>query len=80
MKIQILGSGCASCKKFYELTQQAVDELGLTAEVEYVDDLQRIISMGVMQLPTLVIDNKIILSGLVPGKEKIREIINKHRA
>ena len=31
MKIQVLGSGCATCKKLYELTQQAVGELKLNS-------------------------------------------------
>ena len=41
MKIQVLGSGCSSCKKLFELTRQAVDESGLKAELEYVTDIQK---------------------------------------
>ena len=36
MKIQVLGSGCHNCKKLYELTQQAVKELNMNEEVEYI--------------------------------------------
>ena len=29
MKIQVLGSGCSSCKKLFELTKKAAEELKL---------------------------------------------------
>jgi len=47
LKIQVLGSGCPTCKKLFELTKQAVEELGLKIEVEYITDIQRIVEMGV---------------------------------
>ena len=37
MKIQVLGSGCATCKSLYELTKKAVSDLGMKEEVEYSD-------------------------------------------
>ena len=33
MKIKVLGTGCANCKKLEELATRAVTELGLDAEV-----------------------------------------------
>jgi len=38
MQIQVLGSGCPTCKKLFELTKQAVKKLGLEIEVEYITD------------------------------------------
>ena len=43
MKIQVLGSGCPTCKKLFELTKQAVEELDLKTEVEYITDIQKIV-------------------------------------
>ena len=34
MKIKVLGSGCAKCKKLYETTREAIDSLGLDCEIE----------------------------------------------
>ncbi len=34
MKIQVLGSGCSTCKKLFELTKEAVKQLNLREEVE----------------------------------------------
>lgn len=63
MKIQVLGSGCASCKRLLELTQKAVKELGVTAEVEYITDMKKIVEMNVMQTPILAIDGKPVRTG-----------------
>jgi small redox-active disulfide protein 2 len=75
MQIQVLGSGCAKCKKLFELTEQAVEELDLKTEVEYVTDVQKIVQMGLMSSPVLTIDSKAVLVGSVPDKEKLKQII-----
>ncbi len=75
MKIQVLGSGCATCKKLFEITQKAVSELGLNAEIEHITDVQKIISMGIMQSPVLVVDDKPILVGFTSDIEKIKNLI-----
>jgi len=75
MKIQVLGSGCPTCKKLYELTQQAVKELNLNEEVEYVTDVSKIIEMGVMSSPVLAVDNQPLMVGFVPDIEKVKSLL-----
>ena len=70
MKIQVLGSGCPTCKKLFELTKQAVEELGLKIEVEYITDIQKIVEMGVMSSPVLAINGKPAIAGFLPDVEK----------
>jgi small redox-active disulfide protein 2 len=77
MKIQVLGSGCSTCKKLFELTKQAVQELGLHEEVEYVTDVSKIIEMGVMSSPVVAIDGKPIMVGFLPDIERIKEALKK---
>jgi small redox-active disulfide protein 2 len=77
IKIQVLGSGCPTCRKLFELTQKAVEDLGLKAEVEYSDDIQKILEMGLMSSPVLAINGKPALVGFLPDTEKIKEIIKK---
>ncbi len=75
MKIQVLGSGCATCKKMYEITQKAVSEMGMKEKVEYVtgtEGTQGIIEMGAMSSPVLAVDGKPVITGFVPGIEKIK--------
>lgn len=77
MQIQVLGSGCPTCKKLFELTKQAVEELGLKIEVEYITDIQKIVEMGVISSPVLAIDGKPDITGFLPDVEKIKETIKK---
>jgi small redox-active disulfide protein 2 len=78
MTIKILGSGCPTCKKLFELTKQAVKELNLKTEVEYITDIQKIVEMGVMQSPVLAINNKPVIIGFVPDIKKVKEVIKKN--
>ena len=77
MKIQVLGSGCPTCKELYELTLQAVKELNLNEEVEYTTDISKIIEMGVMSSPVLAVDGRPVLVGQVPEVEKIKNILKE---
>jgi small redox-active disulfide protein 2 len=78
MKIEVLGSGCPSCHKLFELTEKAVKELNLTEEVAYVTDIQKIIEMGVMQVPVLAIDGKPVMTGATDDIEKVKSLITGH--
>jgi len=78
MKIQVLGSGCPTCRKLFELTKQVVAELKLKTEVEYITDIQKIVEMGVMSSPVLAINGKPSLTGSLLDIEKIKEIIQKN--
>lgn len=78
MKIQVLGSGCPTCKKLFELTKKAVEDLELKTEVEYITDIQKIVEMGVMSSPVLAINGKPVLAGLLPDIEKIKNMIRKN--
>ena len=78
MKIQVLGSGCPTCKKLFELTKQAVKELGLKTEIEYITDMQKIVEMNVMQSPVLAINDRPVLTGTVPKVEQIKKIIKEN--
>jgi small redox-active disulfide protein 2 len=73
--IKVLGSGCPTCHKLYELTQQAARELNLNIAVEYSTDTQEIINLGLMSSPVLVVDNQPVLIGQLPKLDKIKEIL-----
>jgi len=63
MNVQVLGSGCPNCKKLYETTKRVADNLGIDAQIEYVDDVTKIIELGIMTSPVLVINGQIVLTG-----------------
>jgi len=78
MKIKILGTGCSNCKNLEKATINALAEMDLTAEVEKVEDIQKIMAYGVMRTPALVIDEKVVLNGRVPSVSELKEIIGKY--
>lgn len=79
MNIKILGTGCSKCKTLEKLTHDAVIEMGLSADIEKVEDIMKIMKYGVMSTPALVVDEKIILSGRVPSPAEIKEILTKNK-
>lgn len=71
MKIEVLGSGCPSCKKLEENAKEAVEESDKKAEIVKVTDITKFVDYGVMQTPALVIDGEVKCSGKVADKEEI---------
>jgi small redox-active disulfide protein 2 len=81
MKIQVLGSGCPTCKKLHEIAQKAVDEMGLKTQVEYItgnEGMKKIVELGAMSSPLLVVNGEIAMLGFTPNIEKIKEKILAH--
>ena len=77
MKIEILGTGCPKCKKLAELTGEAINELGVSAEIIKVTDINKIIDYGVMVTPALVVDGDVKAAGKIPSKEEITKWIEE---
>jgi small redox-active disulfide protein 2 len=76
MNIQILGTGCHKCKTLAQVTEQAVKELGITAEISKVTDLKQIMALGVMITPALAVDGVVKVSGRVPGIAEVKTMIS----
>ncbi len=81
MKIQVLGSGCPTCHKLYEITEKSVKEMGLDTTVEYItgnEGTTKIVELGIMSSPVLVINDKPVLVGFTPDILKIKDLIKKN--
>ena len=74
-KIQILGTGCAKCKKLAEHAEKAAQELGIDCEIEKVTDIIQITSFGVMMTPGLVIDGVVKTTGKVTSVEEVKKLL-----
>lgn len=75
MKIQVLGTGCPTCKRLFEQTKEIAQELVPLVEVEYTDDIQQMLDLGVMQSPVLALNGIPVHVGSVPSPHKIKELI-----
>lgn len=79
MKIEILGTGCPKCKKLNELAEEAINDLGISAEVIKVTDINKIIDYGVMVTPALVIDGNVKVTSKIPSKQEITDWIKEKK-
>ena len=79
IEVQVLGSGCPTCKKLFELTKEAIEELNIKVEVKYITDIQKIVEMGVMSSPVLAINGKPVLAGFVPNIETIINLVKENQ-
>ena len=75
MQILVIGPGCTRCKTLAQLTEQAVKELGVTAEINKVTDLKQIMALGVMMTPALAVNGTIKLAGRVPPLDEIKKLL-----
>jgi small redox-active disulfide protein 2 len=75
MKIEILGMGCSNCSKLYQNALEAVKQSGKEVEVSKVEDIQKIMSYGVLSMPALVIDGTVKTAGKVPKTDEIKNWI-----
>lgn len=79
-KIQILGTGCPKCKKLAENAAAAAEKLGIEYNMEKVTEIDRIMGMGVMMTPALVIDGVVKATGAVPSPEEIAKMLTENDA
>jgi small redox-active disulfide protein 2 len=79
MEIKVLGTGCPNCKTLEKNVINALAEMNISADVEKVEDIVKIMNYGILRTPGLVIDGKVVLSGKVPSLAEIKEIISSHQ-
>ncbi|WBW96336.1 thioredoxin family protein [Oceanirhabdus sp. W0125-5] len=73
MIIKILGEGCSKCDEQFENVKKAVEELGITADIQKVEDFREIVVYGVMTTPALVVDEVVKSSGRVLSVKEVKK-------
>jgi small redox-active disulfide protein 2 len=73
--LQILGTGCAKCKKLAENAESAAKTLGLDYHLEKITDLNVIMGFGVMMTPALAVDGQVKVVGKVPSVDEIKKML-----
>ena len=75
--IKVLGAGCKSCHEQYENTKAAVKALGLSVEVEYITDMEKVMEYGVMSMPAIVVNEKVVSMGKVLKAADVEKLLRK---
>lgn len=75
--IKVLGSGCKSCHALLEAAKDAVRNMDISVEVEYVTDMPKIMEYGVMSMPALVVNEKVVSMGKVLKTAEVEALLHK---
>jgi small redox-active disulfide protein 2 len=73
--VKVLGTGCSNCKSTVALIEQAAQIKGIEISLQKIEDIQDIMSYGVMSTPAVVIDGKVVHAGGVPSRDKIEQFL-----
>lgn len=74
-KVEVLGPGCNRCKETYRIVQEVVATAGAPFEVVKDDSIERMIELGLLATPGVVVDGAVVLSGRVPKAQEVRKLL-----
>lgn len=75
--VKVLGAGCKSCHEQYENAKKAVETMGLDVEVEYITDMPKVMEYGVMSMPAIVVNDKVVSQGKVLKAAEVQKLLCK---
>ena len=75
--IKVFGAGCKSCHEQFENAKKAVEELGLSVEVEYITDMEKVMAYGVMSMPAIVVNEKVASMGKVLKSAEVIKLLGE---
>ena len=75
--VKVLGAGCKSCHDQYENAKDAVKAMKLPVEVEYITDMQKVMEYGVMSMPAVVVNEKVVSMGKVLKAADVEKLLRK---
>ena len=78
VKIEVLGMGCAKCTRLFANTKQAVKDLKITAEIVKVEDIEEIVSRGIILPPALFINGEMRAEGRIPDVNEIKKMLMEY--
>ncbi|MGE5364884.1 MAG: thioredoxin family protein [Bacteroidota bacterium] len=80
MMIKVLGSGCAKCNTLESKVKEIASKNDISAEFIKVTDIQEIMKYGIMMTPGLVINEKVVSSGIIPKDEQVLQWLKQASA
>ncbi|MGN0179435.1 MAG: thioredoxin family protein [Monoglobaceae bacterium] len=75
--VKVLGAGCKSCHEQYENVKEAIKNMGLDIRVEYITDMQKVMEYGVMSMPAIVVNEKVVSTGKVLKASEVEKLFHK---
>ncbi len=75
LDIKVLSGGCSCCSQLYANVEQAVSEMEIDCQPEFVYDINEALKYEVLQMPALVINEKVVSQGSELSVEKVKGFI-----
>ena len=75
--VKVLGAGCKCYHEQYENAKEAVKAMGLSVEVEYITDMQKVMEYGVMSMPAIVVNEKVVSMDKVLKASEVEKLLHK---
>ena len=78
--VKVLGAGCKSCHEQYENAKTAFKAMGLSVEVEYITDMEKVMAYGVVSMPAIVVNDQVAAYGKVLKPAEVERLLRKYLA
>lgn len=75
--IKVLSGGCSCCSQLYANVEQSLTELGIESQPEFIYDINAALKYEVLQMPALIINEKVVSTGSELSVEKVKDLIIK---
>lgn len=70
-------NNCGRCRRLIGKLEALIEKESLDADIKVVSDLQQMLKYRTWILPTLVLNDKVIARGYLPGEQKIMEVLSE---
>lgn len=77
--IKVLGSGCKTCHEQYENVKKAITAMGLNIEVEYITDMEKVMTYGVMSMPAIVVNENVVSMGKLLKPADVEKLFSNYK-
>lgn len=73
--VKVLGAGCKNCHRQLENVKKALEAMSIPVEAEYITDMAVIAKYGVMSMPVIVVNEKVVSQGRVLKPSEVGKLL-----
>ena len=77
LTIKVYGSGCKGCQTLHQNVIDALAEMNISADLQYITDMQKIMEAGIMSMPALSVNDKIVSAVKVLSVIDVKKFLEK---
>jgi small redox-active disulfide protein 2 len=72
LNIVVYGPGCSRCVETERVVRQVVEQMGIPADVQKVNDPQGMAKASVLLTPAVTVNGVVKVSGRIPKEDEVR--------